>query len=342
MQYVEIPAFGDVDQLKLREGPDPEPGPGEVLIEVTSIGLNHAELMARRGEYKAASGEPPFIPGIECGGVITSVGDSVSPDRVGERVAVSPAAPRNEATGGGTYRSHYVCPADHALAVPDAVPDDQLGALWLAYLTAWGALVVKHGIGPGDIVGLPAASSSVALAAAQIARDRGAVPIGLTRYEDKAEQIQDLPTAAYEHVIATHDRDDGSLTRFDRKLKELTDGQGVDLFFDPVAAGAYLQQEIRSLASGGSVCIYGLLGKPDQLDVQPLIIRGGSITSFVLYQLLDGDPPPWRHACGEILKRFADGRFVQHLDATWPLAEVQTAHAEMEKSEHAGKLALVP
>jgi NADPH:quinone reductase-like Zn-dependent oxidoreductase len=296
--------------------------------------------MARRGDYKAMTGEPPFVPGLECGGVIERVGEGVDAARVGARVSVSPAAPRSNETGGGTYRSHYVCPAGHALAVPDAVGDDQLGALWLSYLTAWGAIVDRYGIGPGDTVGLPAASSSVGLAAAQVARAQGAKVIGLTRHAEKIERIEALETAAFDHLVATHEGN--AIKPFHRDLKERTDGAGVDLFFDPVAAGAYLESEIKALATGGTICVYGLLGEPGKVDVHPLILKGGSIEGFVLYELTAGPSTAWRAGCEAILEGFANGVYRQHVDGVFALEDVREAHTAMEQAEHVGKLVMVP
>lgn len=341
MKQVIVEAFGGVEQLKIQELPTPEPGPGQVRVRITSIGMNHAELMGRRGEYKLSTGEPPFVPGLEAGGVIDAVGEGVDGSRVGQRVALGPDVPRSkDGPQGGTYRSHMVVDADIALPAPDAIPDDQLGALWLPYLTAWGCLIWKQNIQPGQFVGIPAASSSVGLAAAQIVKDAGAIAIGLTSTPGKVDAIQALDTARFDHLIVTHEPD-GSMRKWNRDLREITDGHGVDVFFDPVASGQYLNTEIRSLAMGGTIWVYGLLGEPDAVDVTPLIARMASIRGWVLTGGFD-DAAARRKACRAIFDRFADGRFKQHVAGTWQLNDVRTAHKEMEKGNHIGKLVLVP
>ena len=331
MKYVEVEAFGGPEQLKLREGSDPTPGAGQVVVRLTSIGMNHAELMGREGKYKLSTGEPPFTPGLEGGGVIEAVGSGVDSARVGQRVVLSPAAPRGGA--GGTYRSHYLTDADQALPAPDAIPDDQLGAIWLPYFTAWGCLVAVHDLQPGAAVAVPAASSSVGLAAAQVIADRGATSIGLTTSPGKAEAIADR----FDHVVVTSQE-----PKWRRKLKELTDGRGVDVFFDPVAAGDYLQQEVLALAYGGTIYLYGLLGEPDRLDVTPLIRTNGAIRGYANTQLVRQGREAWGPVCEAILRRFADGTFHQKLAGTYPLSDVQRAHAEMEQGSHIGKLVLIP
>ena len=346
MQRIQINVFGGPEVLELVDAPTPGPASGEVLVRVTSIGMNHADLMGREGRYKASTGEPPFTPGIEAGGVIEAAGEGVDPSRVGQRVVLAPSLPRPiDGPDGGTYRTHIAIDASLALPAPEALPDDQLGAVWLAYLTAWGCLAWKDNLQPGSIVGIPAASSSVGLAAAQVVKALGATAIGLTSSPAKAQALEQLDTAAFDHVIVTHDRDaEGNrvMRPWHRETKQLTDGKGVDVFFDPVAAGEYLTAEVRALSPGGRIYIYGLLGQPGPADLSPLIIKNGSLVGWVLYEIISAGGDVWRGACDAILQRFTDGTFKQHIAARYPLSDAQRAHAEMQRGDHVGKLVLVP
>ncbi|MFP4223485.1 MAG: zinc-dependent alcohol dehydrogenase family protein [Phycisphaeraceae bacterium] len=343
MKQVIVEEFGGVDQLQLVELPTPDPQPGEVRVRLTSIGMNHADLMARAGKYKIASGEPPFTPGLEGGGVIEAVGEGVDESRLGQRVSISPDAPRisSPAFVGGTYVTHYVCPADKALPAPDAVPDEQLGSLWLAYLTAWGCLVWKEGIGEGSVVALPAASSSVALAAAQIVKNLGGTTIGLTTSPQKVDALEAMDSAMYDHLVVTHEPD-GEMRPWHRDMKRMTDGRGVDVFFDPVAAGPYLGKEILCLAQHGTVWVYGLLGQPGVVDVTPLIRKRAAVRGWVVGEVVGAGDEVWRRGCQEIFQGFESGAYRQHVDKTFPLDDVRAAHEEMEKGKHIGKLVLVP
>lgn len=340
MKQVVVRAFGGVDAMEIEEVPTPRPGAGQVLVRLTSIGMNHADLMARRGEYKLSSGEPPFTPGLEGGGVIEAVGEGVDASRVGQRVTLSPDAPRRTAGGfGGTYRSHYLLPADRALPAPDAVPDEQLGALWLPYLTAWGCLIWKQNLQPGQVVALPAASSSVAPAAAQVVKHAGGVTIGLTSSGDKVDAIQRLDTARYDHLIVTHEPD-GAMRPWRRQVREVAP-DGVDVFFDPVAAGEYLDTEIRCLAQHGTIWVYGLLADPGVVDVTPLIRKHAAIRGWALAELT-ADDAAWKAGCDAIFQGFVDGVYRQHVAATFRLDDARRAHEEMEEGRHIGKLVLVP
>ncbi len=342
MKSVIVKQFGGPQVLDVREEPTPKPGRGQALVRLTSIGMNHADLMARRGEYRLASGDPPFTPGLEGGGVIEAVGEGVEGWQPGHRVILSPDYPRPIAgPHGGTYRSHALAEPAQLVPAPDAIPDDQLGAIWLPYLTAWGCLVWKQHLDEGQSVAIPAASSSVGLAAAQVVKHVGGVAIGLTTRQSKADALAKLDTSEFDHVIVTHE-DDGRMRPWHRDVRERTDGRGVDVCFDPVAAGAYLDAELRCLAQGGTIWVYGLLGKPDVLDVSPLIRLQASIRGWILYELVQAGERAWRSACERILAAFAEGRFRQQVGGRYALDDAQRAHAEMEEGDHVGKLVLVP
>lgn len=346
MQKIVVKQFGGPEVLELEESPTPEPGPGQVLVKLTSIGMNHADLMGRRGEYKASTGEAPYVPGIEGGGVIEAVGAGVDAGRLGQRVSLGPNVPRGvHGPDGGTYRSHMVVDADVALPAPDAIADEQLGTLWLAYLTAWGCLAWKADLQPGAIVGIPAASSSVGLAAAQVVKHLGGTTIGLTSSPDKIDAIRALDNHGFDHLLVTHDRDPAgnrTMRPWHREIKNLTEGHGVDVFFDPVASGGYLSTEVRCLAQGGRIYIYGLMGDPGAVDLSPMIIRQASLYGWVLYEIVSAGEAVWRPACEAIFAGFASGVFSQAIAGHYRLEDSQEAHVAMQSAKHVGKLVLMP
>ena len=308
------------------------PGPGEVLVDLTSVGMNQADLMARRGEYRLSSGEPPFTPGIEGGGIISAVGSGVEDRTVGQRVILTLGAP----AGKGTYCSQFLALATETLPVPAGVPDDLIGALWLPFLTAWGALVWRQQVQPGQVVMLPAASSSVAIAASQIAKQRGAITIGTTTSPEKIGELQALDAAQYDHLVLTKDTEQP----WWRSVKRLTGGKGVDVIFDPVAAGEFLHHEIRLLAQGGTLWVYGLLGKPDVVDVSPLIRKDAAIRGWLLNSV--AGTPAEAKGYQYILEKVASGDFRLPVARTFSLDQVQQAHREMESGQHIGKFILKP
>jgi NADPH:quinone reductase-like Zn-dependent oxidoreductase len=336
MHKIIVNAFGASDQLQVVELPDitPAADSNQVVVRLTSIGLNHADLMARRGEYKLISGNPPFTPGLEGGGYIQAIGNRVTDRYVGQRVILTLDAPASNGIGQGTYQSHYLTTADKTIPVPDGIPDELLGTLWLPYLTAWGCLIGKQQLQPGQIVLLPAASSSVAIAASQVVKYYGGIAIGTTTSPDKVDQLQAMPEAEYDHLVVTHER------KWWREIRQLTDGKGPDVIFDPVAAGEFLNQEIRLLAHQGTLWIYGLLGKPDTVDVTPLIRKSAAIRGWLLNELsgTDQEQIGYQH----ILEAVANHRYRLPVSAKFSLRDVRHAHEVMEQGRHIGKLILIP
>ncbi|MBD2259231.1 zinc-binding dehydrogenase [Pseudanabaena sp. FACHB-2040] len=334
MYKVIVRAFGGVEQLDIVDLPDPIPAAGEVVVGLTSIGMNNAELMARRGEYRLISGNPPFTPGLEGGGVIVAVGSRVSDRNPGQRVILTLDAPASKGQGQGTYQSHYVVRADQTVPAPAGVPNELLGTLWLPYLTAWGCLVWQQALQPGQTVLIPGASSSVAIAAAQVVKHHGGIAVGTTTSADKLAKLQAMPEAPYDHLILTRDTD------WYRAAKKLTSGKGFNVIFDPVAAGDFLNTEIRLLAHGGTLWIYGLLGKPDVVNVHPLIRKMASLRGWVLNQLSGSGVE--QAAYEHVLQRVTDGTYQMPVAAQFSLREVRQAQAVMEQGKHIGKLILVP
>ena len=336
MQQVVVSAFGGTENLQVKTVDPISPKATEVAIQLMSVGLNQADLMARRGEYRLSSGEPPFTPGIEGGGVITAVGSQVTDRQVGQRVILTIAAPHKV----GTYRSQFVTAAANTVVVPDEIPDDLIGALWLPFATAWGALVWRQNLQPGQILMLPAASSSVAIAASQIAKSIGATVIGTTTSPEKVDALQRLPAAKYDHIVVTSNASGDDPEPWWRQIKKITGGKGVDVIFDPVAAGDFLHHEIRLLAQGGTLWVYGLLGVPGTVDVSPLIRKDAAIRGWLLNFLVDTSAE--QEAYQHILKNVATGAYCLPIAETFPLERVREAHEAMESGSHIGKYILTP
>lgn len=335
MQKVVVNGFGDIDQLAVIDLPDPEPAAGEVVVRLTSIGMNNADLMARRGEYKLISGNPPFTPGLEAGGVIESVGEGVTERSPGQRVILTLDAPASQGQGYGTYRSHFVAPAEKTVPASEGLTDEILGALWLPYLTAWGCLVWKQNLQPRQTVLITAASSSVGLAASQVVKHYGGIAVGTTTSPEKLETLKAMPEARYDHIVVTRDGQN-----WYREAKKLTGGKGFNVIFDAIAAGEFLNTEIRLLAVQGTLWIYGLLGKPETVNVHPLIRKMASLRGWLLNELSGSgiESGAYKH----VMERIADGTYQLPIAAKFPLTQVREAQALMEDGKHMGKVILVP
>ena len=334
MKQVIVRKFGSVETMDVASVNSLRPGVGEVVIRLISVGLNQADLMARRGEYRLSSGEPPFTPGIEGGGVISAVGTGVNDRAVGQRVILTVGAVARR----GTYRSEFLAAVAETIVVPEGINDELLGALWLPFLTAWGALVWQQALQPGQIVMLPAASSSVAIAASQIAKQLGCITIGTTTSPEKVDALHTLESAQYDHLVVT--RQSQGETPWWRTVKQIAQGKGADVIFDPVAAGDFLSTEIRLLAQGGTIWVYGLLGMAGRVDVSPLIRKNAAIRGWLLNFVVgtSAEKEGYRH----ILKQVAAGRYTLPIAGKFSLENVREAHTEMEAGKHIGKYILQP
>ena len=212
-KIVRFHEVGSADVLKLEELPLAEPGQGEVRLKVEAIGLNRAEVMFRQGQYLQRPQFPSRI-GYEAAGVVDAVGPGVGDVRIGERVSTIPSFSMDQY---GVYGESAIVPAYAVARYPDNLTPVEGTAIWMQYLTAFGALVEFGRIQKGDPVLITAASSSVGLAAIQVARAAGALAIATTRGADKK---QFLIAAGADQVIVSDEE------KLAERVMALTAGNG--------------------------------------------------------------------------------------------------------------------
>ncbi len=224
---VRIHAFGGPEVLSIEEVNVPEPGAGEIRLRVRAIGINRTEVTLRSGRAPVKPALPTGL-GFEAAGIVDAVGPGVTGIKLGDRVALVPAY---GAAQYALYGELAIAPARSVVAIPEGTDFIEAAATWAAFGTAWGGLIATGGLAPGQTVLIPAASSSVGLAAIQIANRIGARTIALTRTSTKRQAL--LAQGAGE-VIATAEEDVVAA------VSRLTAGKGADLVFDPVAGAAFL------------------------------------------------------------------------------------------------------
>lgn len=297
------------------------PGPGEVRIAVTAIGLNRADVMAMSGGF----GEIPLPSkfGYEAAGAIESIGDGVSGFAVGERVATLPGLPLDL----GACGELIVVPADMLVKAIDGQSDVEAAASWMQYLTAY-AVRAYRPIEAGDAVVITAASSSVGLAAIQIVRADGGVPIAVTRGRAKVDALREHGA---EHVIVSDEEDVGA------RIREITGGQGAALVFDAVG-GQSFQSLLMSLRIGGLAIIYGgLAGEPETIYGTMLAFNDLTIRGFATNYLV-ADPKQRAEAVAYVRARIASGEFKPVIDRTFPLTDVVDAYRHLQSNQQIGKI----
>lgn len=323
-QVVRFHQTGGPEVLKVEQLDVPAPGKGEVQIAVRAIGLNRAEAMFRRGQYLVAPKLPARL-GYEAAGTIAAIGPEVSSFKIGDAVSVIPAFNLNDY---GMYASLANAPAYAVVDRPASLTWEQAAAAWMQYLTAYGALIDIAKLTRGDTIILPAASSSVGLAAMQIAKKVGAVPVALTRGGSKRKALLDTGAA---HVIASDEQD------LVKEIHAITRGQGARVVFDPVA-GATLQKLTQATAPHGIIIVYGALApEPTPFPLFDVVGKGITIRGYSMTEVVR-DPQRRQRAIGSISEGLADGSLKPVIARTFPLEQIGEAHRFLESNQQVGKV----
>ncbi|MER6513654.1 zinc-dependent alcohol dehydrogenase family protein [Nonomuraea sp. NPDC001636] len=317
--------LGGPEVLKPADVAAGEPGPGEVRIRVDAIGLNRAEALFRSGHYIEPVRSFPARLGTEAAGVVEAVGAGVTGLRTGQPVSTVPAFSQNDY---GVYAERAVVPAAAVLPRPEGVDPVEGAAVWMPYVTAYGALVEVGGMRPGDTVVLNAASSSVGLAAIRVADRMGATPIALTRTAAKKEAL--LKEGAAE-VIVTEEED------VTERVLAATGGRGAEFVFDAVA-GPGVTDLARVVAPEGLLLVYGALsGEPTPYPGIDLGMPALNMRTYTMHETTRV-PERLRRAAAFVASGLRSGAFRAVVDRTFDLEEIVEAHRHLESNAQFGKI----
>ncbi|AIA00881.1 zinc-dependent alcohol dehydrogenase family protein [Streptomyces noursei] len=317
--------LGGPEVLRLEDVEIGEPGPDEVALRVEAIGLNRAEVLFRSGTYIEQVKQFPARLGTEAAGVIEAVGSRVTGLKVGQAVSVVPAFSMNDY---GVYGERALVPAAAVVRRPDGLDAVAGAAVWMPYLTAYGALVEVGGMRAGDTVVVTAASSSVGLAAIQIALRVGAVPIATTRTAVKKDA---LLAAGAADVVVTDEEDVVA------RVRELTGGRGAEFVFDAIAGPGVLDLA-KVVAPGGTLFEYGALS--GEVTPYPAFELGMPALNMRTYTLFEttADPERLRRAEAFVASGLRTGAFKPVVDRVFGLEEIGEAHRYMEAGAQIGKI----
>jgi NADPH:quinone reductase-like Zn-dependent oxidoreductase len=315
---------GEAEVLQLEEMPLVEPGDGEVRLKVEALGLNRAEVLFRRGLYLEAPQLPARI-GYEAAGVVDAVGSGVVGVNIGDRVSTIPSFSMGPY---GVYGESAIVPAHAVAAYPDNLSAVEGAAIWMQYLTAYGALVEIGKMKPSHTVLITAASSSVGLAAIQMVKSIGARAVATTRGPDKKAFLQE---AGADYVIVTDKEDLAERTR------EMTDGRGADIIFDPVA-GPFLEKLAQAAAPGAVIFEYGALSlAPTPYPLFDALGKGLTVRGYTLFEIVTR-PEILRAGKQLICNGLEAGTLKPIIDSTFGLEDIVAAHRHMESNRQKGKI----
>jgi NADPH:quinone reductase-like Zn-dependent oxidoreductase len=300
------------------------PQADEVLIKINTIGLNRAEVMFRSGQYL----ETPILParlGYEASGIIEQIGSNVSKFNIGDKVNVIPAFSMNQY---GTYAEKAVLPVHAIVKQPANISDSEAAAVWMQYLTAWGALVDIGQLAESQTLLIPAASSSVGLAAIQIANQVGAIPIAITSTAAKKALL--LEHGA-KHVIVSESQ------QIAEQVPLITAGKGVDMVFDPVA-GPALNEMANACGRFAQIFLYGALST----DATPFPLfaaleKGLTLRGYTLFEITQ-DAERLQRGVEFVEQGLAAGHLKPIIAKTFSLDDIVAAHQYMESNQQFGKI----
>lgn len=315
---------GGPEVLRIETVRVPPPATGEVQIRVRALGLNRAEALLRRGTYIESATFPSGL-GLEAAGVVEAVGGDVTSFAPGDIVSIVPPL---SMVRWPAYAELATFPAEFIVKHPPELGFETAAAVWMQYLTAYGALVDIAGLGPGDIVAITAASSSVGLAAIQIANRIGAVPIALTRTSIKRRALLDAGAA---HIVASDEELIGA------RLLEIAGSNGVRVVFDAVGGPAF-EPLTAAMSPGGMLIEYGgLSAEPTPFPLFNVLGKSLTLRGYLVHEIIR-DPARLAKAKAFILDGLSDRTLKPIIARTFRFEEIVEAHHFLESNNQFGKI----
>ena len=323
MRAVIAPDPGGPEALVVTDLPDPTPGPGEVVIDVTATAVNRADVMQRQGHYPPPPGASDVL-GLECSGVVSAVGPDVDDWSVDDEVCALLA--------GGGYAEKVLVPAGQVMPVPAGVDVLTAGALPEVACTVWSNVFMVAGLQPGETLLVHGGGGGIGTFAIQLAHALGAFVVTTAGSQGKLDVCRDLGA----DVTVNYREQD-----FVEEVRSATDGQGADVILDNMGA-AYLSRNLDALATEGRLVVIGLMGgAKGELDLGALLRKRAA----VLATTRRARPPADKAAiCASVVEHVwplvSDGSVRTLVHTTLPLEEAAEAHRIMEASDHIGKIVL--
>lgn len=323
MQTVQFSEYGDSSVLEVTDVDDPTPGPNEVRIEASAIGINFKDIRQRKGLVPVDNF--PFTPGMEVAGTIDAVGGNVDRE-VGDNVV---ARVNNSA-----YAEKVIAPNNLLFDIPGSLSFTEAAAFPVQFLTAYGVLFNRGDLQAGDKVLIHAAAGGVGTAAVQLARIAGAEIFATASTDEKLELAGDLGA---DYLI------NYSTCSFHEEINKITGGEGVDLILDGVG-GKVFKKSLDSLASYGNIVTYGAAsGDPGTIEDSTRLYAGNNgVLGFHLTNTIKNDPERILSAVSQLSTQLEEEDLRVVVGKTFPLDQAGRAHDYIETRKSVGKTVLLP
>ena len=312
-----------VETLQWTELPTPQPGPGQVLLEVKAASLNFPDLLIVQNKYQMKP-PLPFVPGSEYAGVVQAVGEGVKHLKVGQHVACL--------SGTGGFATHTLAPAALCMPLPDNFPFVDAAAFIMTYATSHHALIDRGQLKAGETVLVLGAAGGVGTAAIQIAKAAGARVIAAASTDEKCA----LCKAQGADITINYSQGD-----LREAIKAATDGKGPDVIYDPVG-GDFAEPAFRSIAWRGRYLIIGFASGPiPSLPLNLALLKGASLVGVFWGDFAKREPQNNAAMMQELAQWYAQGKIKPVIDRTMPMSELFAAYERMGSRQVHGKLVMV-
>lgn len=321
MRAIVVEKPGGVDALTLVTLPEPEPGPGEVLIKVAAAGVNRADLLQRQGFYDPPPGATPVL-GLECSGTVAALGDGVTHLQVGNQVCAL--------LGGGGYAEYVAVPAGQVAVVPVGINLIDAAGLMEVGSTVWSNVFMMGKLQPGETLLIHGGSSGIGTMAIQLAKAFGA-RVAVTA--GTAEKLEFCAKLGADITINYREHDFAAALR--------AQGVAVDVILDIMGA-KYLAANISVLNTAGRLVVIGLQGGiKAELDLNALLRKRAAVMATSLRARPAGEKAAIVESMvGQVWPLLADGTVRPIIHTTFDLAQASAAHQVLEDSTHIGKVLL--
>lgn len=327
MKAIRVHEFGPPEVMKLENIPDPQAGPGQIVVRVHAAGVNPVETYIRSGIYpKPPTPDTPYTPGADGAGIIEAVGEGVTRVKVGDRVYIAGSLT-------GTYAEKALCKEMQVYPLPERASFAQGASMFIPYGTAYRSLFQRAHANPGEVVFIHGASGGVGIAAVQLARAAGMKVIGSAGTEEGRKLI--LEQGA--HHAVDH-RSSGYLGQ----VMKLVSGRGVDIILE-MLANVNLGNDLQVLALGGRVVIIGNRGENNQgtVDINPraAMQRDAAILGMTLANVT---PPDMEKIHAALIAGLENGSLRPVIGQQFSLGDAPKAHHAVIESNAYGKIVLIP
>ena len=323
MRAAVVSKFGGPEVLELTETQIPTPDSHQVLIRVHAASVNFADINARKGMYHLGK-KPPFIPGIDCAGVVAAVGANVTNVDVDQKVVAFPAT--------GSYAEFVLAEENLVFPIPETLPYDLAASFPIVGGTSYHMLKEVAGLQQNETALIHTAGGGVGSTAVNLARYLGAsMVIGATRSRWKEAHIKKMGADAVVNLNSADLAD---------KINSLTDSKGIDVVLNPIG-GRTIQTDLECLAPFGRLVLFGNLAAADDgPTISSLFTKNQSILGFSFGHYRQYRPEDIKNTMDSVINLVAAGKIEMQIAKRIPLENVQQAHRVLENQEIIGKLIL--